>query len=248
MSDIILKIFYSSFQDNIILSTWRLSFFVLLFDLSQQPWYVHQGFCTLMAWNLWSSPSKHPFFQFKLFSWSLFWFRGTGLNSLMAATYSYFMECCFAIALLFLGNFECWIQNSLVKKTLNGLFKKRLTKNYEETFRKLVYNCSSRINKSSNEVTLRKAHFDFAPMPQLILSVILPLATFTRQSSGLGRRVSVPEDTEVFYQEDTPTEGGAFLSHIGTDLSGTNTFRVFNTSNSQVESTVTVLYLLRVPY
>jgi hypothetical protein len=75
-------------------------------------------------------------------------------------------------------------------------------------------------------------------MPQLILSDILPLVTFTRQSSGLGRRVSVPEDTEVFYQEDTPTEGGAFLSHIGTDLSGINTSRVFNTSRSQVKRIV----------
>ncbi len=63
-------------------------------------------------------------------------------------------------------------------------------------------------------------------MPQLTLSVILPLVTFTRQSSGLGRRVSVPEDTEVFYQEDTPTEGGAFLSHISTDLSGINTLHL----------------------
>ncbi len=65
-----------------------------------------------------------------------------------------------------------------------------------------------------------------------------PSGTFTRQSSGLSRRVSVPEDTEVFYQEDTPTEGGAFLSHIGTDLSGINTLRAFSTSNSWVKGIV----------
>ncbi len=41
-----------------------------------------------------------------------------------------------------------------------------------------------------------------------------------RSSSVLSRHVSVPDDPEVFYTEDTPTEGGAFLANIGTDLSG----------------------------
>ena len=40
------------------------------------------------------------------------------------------------------------------------------------------------------------------------------------------------EDPEVFYNEETPTESGAFLSHIGTDLSGTVLRRLLRYSDN----------------
>jgi hypothetical protein len=48
--------------------------------------------------------------------------------------------------------------------------------------------------------------------------------------------VSEQDDPEVFYNEDTPTESGAFLAHIGTDLSGIITDGLFSVNNISVKT------------